>query len=171
MAQDELVDIVDENMDFVRVAVKKDAHTEGWLHKAVIASVIDGAGRYLLTLPADGRQDGGQYVCPAGGHVSAGESEEDALKREVFEELGMKDFKYEFLGRAIFNREVIGRKENHYFNLFRVHCDQEPTLGHEHQGFKYFTEDELKKELKDYPERFGEAFHFCARNFMSYLYD
>lgn len=72
MSADELIDIVDENMNFLRVASKNDAHREGWLHKCVISCVIDSAGRYLLTKPASHKQDAGQYVFPSGGHVKAG---------------------------------------------------------------------------------------------------
>ncbi|OGI67873.1 hypothetical protein A2738_03260 [Candidatus Nomurabacteria bacterium RIFCSPHIGHO2_01_FULL_42_15] len=169
MQDEELVDIVDENMNFLKIAPKKDAHIEGLLHKAVIANVIDSQGRYLLTKPSKGRQDASQYVFPAGGHVSAGEGEDDALKREVFEELGLKDFKFEFVGRAIFNREVIGRKENHFFNLYKVFSDQEPNIGHEHEDYKYFSETELRKELKENPENFGGAFHFVVNNFFPNL--
>ncbi len=169
MSQDELVDIVDENMNFVRVASKKECHTEGWLHKAVIAVVRNSKGEYLLTRPSSDRQDAGQYVFPAGGHVSAGESEEDALKREVAEELGIDISEARFLGRGIFSREVIGRKENHYMNLYEVITDEPPTLDHEHQDHKYFTEEELKKEIKDNPTSFGDAFYFNTKNFVPYL--
>lgn len=169
MSQDELVDIIDEDGNFIKVVSKREAHVEGLLHKAVISSVIDSRGRYLLTKASTGRQDGGQYVFPSGGHVSAGESEDDALKREVYEELGLQDFKYEFVGRAIFNREVIGRKENHFFNLYKVFSDQEPRLDHEHESYKYFTEEELKRELKENPKIFGDAFFFVAKKFFPNL--
>ena len=169
MSQDELVDIVDENGNFIKVVSKKEAHTEGLLHKVVISSVIDSKGRYLMTKPSSGRQDAGQYVFPSGGHVSAGESEDDALKREVYEELGLQDFKYEFVGREIFNREILGRTENHVFNVYKVYSDQEPKLDYEHESCKYFTEEELKKELKENPKMFGDAFHFVVNNFFPNL--
>ena len=130
MSQDELVDIVDENMNFIKVDSKMEAHREGWLHKTVIGVVLNSQGHYLLVKQSKNRQDPGQYVSPAGGHVSAGESDEDALKREVYEELGIKDFKYEFVGKGIFNREVIGRKENHFFIIYKVFSDQNPILNH-----------------------------------------
>jgi isopentenyl-diphosphate delta-isomerase len=169
MSADELVDIVDENSNFIKVVPKKEAHTLGLLHKTVTNAVITKDGRYLMTKPASDRQDPGQYVFPSGGHVSAGESEDDALKREVFEELGLKDFDYEFVGKAIFNREVLGRQENHFFYVYKVFSDQEPKLSHEHESFKYFTEDELKKELKEHPENFGGSFHFTANKFFKNL--
>ena len=172
MNPDELVDIVDENMNFVRIASKKNAHKEGWLHKCVIGQVIDSNGRWLFVKQASDRQDAGQYVSPMGGHVSVGEKEEDALKREVLEELGIKDFKYEFIGKGIYNREVIGRKENHFFLYYRVFSDASPTISQEAESFKYFTESEIKKALKDSPEIFGDAFHYLVKNnFIPHLYD
>ena len=169
MSADELVDIVDENMNFVKVVSKKEAHKEGLLHKTVIAVVIDSKGRWLLVKQSKDRQDPEQYVSPAGGHVSAGETDEDALKREVFEELGIKDFRYEFVGKGIFNREVIGRKENHFFIIYKVFSDQEPVLNHEAESCRYFTEEELKDEIKNNPKAFGEAFYFGVRIFFQYL--
>ncbi len=169
MSIDEKVDIVDENCNFIKVALKKDAHTEGLLHKCVIAQVVDSKNRWLLVKQAPDRQDAGQYVSPMGGHVSAGEDDIDALKRETLEELGLKDFKYEFMGKVIYNREVIGRKENHYFIMYKVFSDEKPVLNHEVESCRYFTVDELKKELKDHPKDFGEAFHFVVKEFHPHL--
>ncbi|HEY4513459.1 MAG TPA: NUDIX hydrolase [Candidatus Paceibacterota bacterium] len=169
MQAEELVKIVNENMNFLRVLGKSEAHRLGLLHVVVVGAVITSEGKYLLAKPVPGRQDAGQYVFPCGGHVSAGEKTEDALKREVFEELGLKDFKYEFMGKAIFNRSVIGRQENHFFNLYKIISDQVPALGPEDESFKYFTEKELRQELKEHPENFGGAFHFVANRFFQHL--
>src|SRR3989344_443628 len=165
MSEDEQVDIVDANCNLLHIAFKKEAHEKGLLHKAVIANVINSKGEWLLTIPASSRQDPGQYVSPMGGHVSAGEKDEDALLREVFEELGLKDFKYEFVGRAIFDRHIIGRHENHFFIVYKVFSDQEPVLSYEHESHRYFTKEELKKELKENPQLFGKPFHFVVKNF------
>ena len=166
---DEQVDVVDENCNFIKVVSKKNAHTEGLLHKCVIAQVIDTKGRWLLVKQSKDRQDAGQYVSPMGGHISAGEDEIAALKREVFEELGLKDFKYEYMGRVIYSREVIGRKENHFFIMYKVFSDEKPVLSREAESCKYFTLDELKKEIRENPKDFGDAFHTVVKEFHRHL--
>ena len=124
MSQDELVDIVNENGDILYVAQKREAHEKGLLHKTVIAEIIDSKGRWLLTKPSKGRQDAAQYVSPIGGHVTSGEEDVQALKREAEEEMGLTgDFKYEFVGRKIFDRQVIGRHENHFFIVYKIYSD------------------------------------------------
>ncbi len=170
MSQDELVDVVDENGNFLEVVAKGVAHEKGLLHKTIIANVVGGDGRWLLVKQAKDRQDAGQYVSPVGGHVTAGEDDINALKREANEEIGLSgEYKYEFIGKKIFNRHVIGRHENHLFIMYKIFSDQEPVLGAEDDGCKYFTEEELKKELKESPKIFDDAFHFVVRVFFTEL--
>lgn len=165
MSQDELVDVVDENENIIEVVSKKDAHERGLLHKVVVSEVIHSDGRWLLIKQSSDRQDAGQYVSPMGGHVTAGEPDEQALKREAEEELGLTgDYKYELAGKAILNRNVIGRQENHYFIVYKIFSDAEPKLNHESESYQYFTEPELRQELKDRPELFGDAFRFVLKN-------
>ena len=165
----EEVDIVDKNDNVIGKTTKKEAHEKGLLHRCVVSEVKDSKGRWLFVKQAPDRQDAGQYVSPVGGHVSSGETNEDALKRETFEELGLKDFKYKYLGKGIFNRYVIGRKENHYFMLYEVYSDTTPILNHESESSIYFTDDELKKEFEEHPEHFGDAFHFIVKDFFPQL--
>ena len=170
MNQDELVDIINENGSLLKVVSKQEAHKEGLLHKTVIGNVIDSKERWLLIKPSKGRQDACQYVAPMGGHVSAGETEVDALRREMNEELSLnEDFKYELVGKKIFNRFVIGRQENHLFVSYKIFSDTEPVLSHEAESYKYFTEEELKRGLKENPELFGDAFHFLVKSFFTDL--
>ena len=170
MSTDELVDVVDESGNVLKIVPKKEAHTLGLLHKTVVSQVIDSSGRWLLTKQSSTRQDAGQYVCPVGGHVSAGESNEDALGREAEEELGLiEKFTYEYVGRAIFNREVIGRKENHFFIVYKIYSDVQPVINHESESYAYFTTDELRAELKNHPEKFGAAHHFVVKTFFPEL--
>lgn len=165
MSQDELIDIIDESENKIKTTTKREAHAKGLLHKTVISEVIDSKGRWLFVKQASDRQDAGQYVSPVGGHVASGETDEEALKREAFEELGLEgDYKYEFAGKAIFNRNVLGRQENHYFIVFKIYSDAEPRLNYESESFRYFTPDELCKELKEHPGHFGDAFHFVVKN-------
>lgn len=161
----EIVDIVDENNKVIGQIAKGEAHQTGALHRCVVSQLIDSQGNWTLVKQASDRQDAGQYVSPVGGHVQAGESEDDALKREAFEELGLKNFKFKLIGRKIFNREVIGRKENHYFIVYEIYSDQPPVLNHESVGYEKFTPEQLAQEIKENPTKFGNAFHFGYSNF------
>jgi 8-oxo-dGTP pyrophosphatase MutT (NUDIX family) len=170
MAQDELLDIIDEQGNVVEVATKQESHRQGLLHKTVIAEVIDSAGRWLMVKQSALRQDAGQYVSPVGGHVASGESEMQALKREAMEEVGITgDFKYEYVGRKVFDREVLERRENHLFIVYKIYSDAAPVLNYESESCKYFTEKELQKEIADHPECFGAAFHFVVNSFFPNL--
>lgn len=161
----EIVDIVDENNNLVGRASKVEAHKKGLLHRCAIGGIIDSKGRILLKEQPLTRQDPGQYVSPVGGHVSAGETEEKGLQREALEEVGFTDFKYKYIGKAIFNRKVIGRHENHYFIYYEILSDHKINLNYEGVSIKAFTIDELKEALIKTPEKFGDALYFVLEKF------
>lgn len=83
---DELVDIVDDACAVLYSVTKTEAHQKGLLHRTVIGEVRDSKGNWLLVQQSADRQDAGQFVSPVGGHVRAGESDEDALRREAMED-------------------------------------------------------------------------------------
>lgn len=170
VTSEELVDIVDDKENFIEIVPKSEAHKKGLLHKTVISEVVNSKGEWLMVKQSKDRQDAGQYVSPVGGHVTAGETNEEALKRESEEEVGLTgDFKYELVGKKIFNRFVIGRQENHFFIQYKIYSDAKPVLSHEADDYKYFTEEELKRELKENPKMFGDAFHFVVKEFFCNL--
>src|SRR4051812_28456366 len=117
---DELVDIVDVNDNLFCTVLKSEAHKKGLLHRCVIGGVKTSEGRIMLVKQSSTRQDAGQHVSPVGGHVKSGETIEEALLRETIEELGLEKFEQKFIGKAIFNREVLGRIENHYFIVYEI---------------------------------------------------
>ncbi len=161
----EMVDVVDEQDEILYKTSKQKTHDLGLLHRTVIGEVKNSKGEWLLVKQASDRQDAGQYVSPVGGHVRSGETEDEALKRETDEEMGLKDFEYTLIGKAIFNRKVLGRLENHYFILYEVISDAEPTLNHESVSYKAFTKGQLKQEIKKHPAMFGDAFYFVLKTF------
>jgi len=166
---DEIVDVVDKDNKVLRQVSKSEAHQKGLLHRTIIAEIIDSKGRMTLIRQASDRQDAGQYVSPVGGHAKAGETEEDTLKREAFEEAGLKDFEYKRIGQVIYNRNVLSRQENHYFILYEIHSDEPITLNEESVEYETFSEDELKTAIKQQPKRFGGAFYVILESFYPHL--
>ncbi len=156
---DETVDLVDTENRPVRPISKHEAHRQGWLHRTVIGEVRDPQGNIVLVRQAADRQDAGQFVAPVGGHVRAGESEDDALRRETLEEIGLTGLSYRLLGRFIYERHVIGRHENHYFIVYQITADPAAiVLGPESVEHRTFTPAELKTALISTPESFGPSY-------------
>jgi 8-oxo-dGTP pyrophosphatase MutT (NUDIX family) len=166
MSADEIVDIVDQDNQILRQATKLEAHKHGWLHRTVLAEVRDPEGRIVLVEQASDRQDPGQYVCPVGGHVRTGETEEEALDRETEEEIGMRNVPHQLQGRLIYDRKVLGRQENHFFIVYMLTCDPAQfSLGDEAVGYKTFTPAELKQAILDTPQMFGPPQLFLLKQF------
>jgi 8-oxo-dGTP pyrophosphatase MutT (NUDIX family) len=165
MSDDERIDIVNENRERLHEESKIVAHEKGLMHMTVLAELIDSEGKWTLVQQSASRQDPGQFVSPVGGHVKVGESLEEALKREAEEELGLTgNYEFKFIKSIQFRRKVLGRDENHLFQIFHIHADHTPTLNEEGDDFKKFSEDELRQLLKEKPEMFGGTFHFFAKN-------
>lgn len=163
---DELIDVVDQKGVVLRQVMKSDAHVTGDLHSCVIGEVRDMDGNWVLIKQASDRQDAGQYVSPVGGHVSAGEDNDTALLRESFEEVGLQDFEYTYVGTFTYDRYVIGRQENHLMAVYRIKVDPaRMTLGEEAVSWKVFSESELKTALNEHPENFGAAFIALLESF------
>ena len=167
--QEEIVDVVDDKDTVVGSASKSDAHIKGLLHRTVISEIIDSQGRFVLVLQSSDRQDAGQYVSPVGGHVRSGETEDEALKREALEEAGLRDIDFHLVGKAIFNRIVLGRKENHYFIVYEILSDKQLVLNEESVSYKPFTKEELRQSIISTPEKFGAAFYFVLEKFYPQL--
>lgn len=164
MNDSEIVDIVDENCKVIDKLLKTEAHKKGLLHPTVISEVIDKNGRWLLVSQAKDKQEPDKFVSPMGGHVAHGETFEEAVRRELFEELGVKKAKFRYKGKFIYDVFVKNRQENHYFIVYETYFDGKPKLGLESAEYSYFTINELKKELKSNPKMFGYAFHAVVKN-------
>lgn len=162
---EEQVDVVDNTGAVLYSTTKAETHQKGLLHKTVIAELISPTGEMTLVRQSPHKQDAGQYVSPVGGHVGAGETDEQALRREAKEEVGLEGFEFSLKGKAIYDRKVLGRHENHYFIVYEIYTDEKPTLNDESVSYKRFTRDKLKLMLQKEPHTFGAAFHFVVKIF------
>lgn len=163
----EIVDVIDENLKVLYKVSKQDAHDKGLLHATAIAEVINSKGEWLLVKQAGHKQDPGQFVSPVGGHIGAGEKFEDALKREAHEEIGLKEFDFEYVDKKIYKRKREIGMESHFFIVYKIKSDANPILNDESVDYRWFKPQNLKKLLKTDPNMFGYAFHFVVENFFA----
>lgn len=116
---DELVDIFDENMNFLGTALKSQAHREGLWHKTFHCWLAQKtpAGKTRLWLQL---RNPDKDIFPdkldisAAGHIRAGEEVKDGY-REISEELGLKLNKDEivklFTSKEIYEADSINNRE------------------------------------------------------------
>lgn len=165
----EIVDIVTPEGVPLRRASKQQAHAEGLLHPCVIGVVKHVDGSRIVVRQNTHKQDAGQYVNPVGGHVQAGESLEDALRREVLEEIGWKDFTFDLIGSVIYDRKTLGRRENHLFHVYNIRSGEPFVTNDESVEVRTMSADEYARLLQTQSHLFGPPHHFVEETFADYF--
>lgn len=88
---DELVDVVDEHDGVLATVTRRQMRAERLRHRAVYVAVTSGDGRLLVHRRSDAKDLWpGRWDTVVGGVVGAGESWDDAARRELAEEVGVE---------------------------------------------------------------------------------
>jgi ADP-ribose pyrophosphatase YjhB (NUDIX family) len=108
-----------------------------------VGAVIRMNGKYLLV---DRKKEPLGFACLAG-HIDAGEKPEEALKREVFEESGLRVLS----SRLLFEEEVENNKcsrgvETHYWYVYECDVSGKPRMSKEEsKSIGWYKHEELTK--------------------------
>jgi mutator protein MutT len=99
--------IVDEEGRVVGSATRGECHSgTKLLHPVVHLHVFNSQGDIYLQRRPDWKDiQPGKWDTAVGGHVDYGETPEEALRREVREELGITDFTPEFVDKYVFESQ------------------------------------------------------------------
>ena len=141
----EIFPIVDELGNVVGSATRGECHDGSkLLHPVVHLHLFDSAGRiYLQQRPLWKDIQPGKWDTAVGGHVDFGETIEEALFREVREELGIIDFEPSFLQRYVFESE----REKELVHVFRATYDGEVKPSDELDGGRFWTMDDVRATI------------------------
>ena len=144
--QEERFPIVDEDGHVVGVATRGECHSGSkLLHPVVHLHVFNSRGDvYLQKRPEWKDIQPGKWDTSVGGHIDYGETPEQALIREVREELGITDFTPERVGKYVFE----SRRERELVYVHRTIYDGpiKPST-EELDGGRFWTLDEIRQSL------------------------
>lgn len=143
--QDELLPLVDASGRVLGSATRGYCHGGARpLHPVVHLHVFNSRGELYLQKRPDWKDiQPGRWDTAVGGHVDFGEEVEEALRREVREEIGLTHFEPVAMGRYVFECE----RERELVNVFRTVTDVIPVPSAETDGGRFFTGQEIRERI------------------------
>ncbi|SEW15997.1 Isopentenyldiphosphate isomerase [Prevotella sp. khp7] len=138
--------LVDEEGRVIGSATRGECHNGSrWLHPVVHLHVFNSRGEvYLQKRPEWKDIQPGKWDTSVGGHIDYGETPEQALTREVREELGITGFTPERIGMYVFD----SRRESELVYVNRTVYDG-PVMpsAEELDGGRFWTIDEIRTAM------------------------
>ena len=144
--KDELFPIVDEEGQVIDKATRGECHGGSrLLHPVVHLHVFNNNGEIFLQKRPEWKDiQPGKWDTAVGGHIDYGETPEDALLREVREELGITTFTPQWLGMYVFESQ----RERELVYVYQMVYDGEirPSEA-ELDGGRFWTIDEIRSAI------------------------
>jgi len=144
--QNEVFPLVDEEGMVMGKATRGECHNGSrLLHPVVHLHVFNAQGDvYLQKRPKWKDIQPGKWDTAVGGHIDYGETPEEALSREVREELGMTDFTPVFMGKYVFDSK--SERELVYVNRATYEGTIQPSKD-ELDGGRFWSMQEIREVM------------------------
>lgn len=146
--------VVNDKDEVIGTMPKEDAHKNGVLHRIVVVYVENDKGEILVQNRVDGYLDHS-----SAGHVDPGESYEEAAKRELEEELGIKDVSLQFIGHSkTQNEKYPGQNVSHVFNIYKCKAEPGKLQEDEVKSIYWAKPEEVLEEMQKDKTKFCMGF-------------
>ena len=144
--REEWFPLVNEEGETIGKATRKECHNGSkLLHPVVHLHIFNEAGDlYLQKRPMTKDIQPGKWDTAVGGHVDYGETTEEALRREVREELGITDFTPQFIARYVFESSIEKELVNTFRTTYTGEITPDPT---ELDGGRFWSQAENQENL------------------------
>lgn len=159
--EEEIFDVVDDSNEVVSQAMRAEVHAKNLKHRAVHVFVVNAKSEMLLQQRSRLKDvQPSKWGSSAAGHLDAGESYEEAARRELGEELGIADeeLPLKFVGE-------LPPSENNGWEFIRlfvtVYSGALRTPANEVEAVEWMEQDALRNWLRRRPEDFSGGFREC----------
>ena len=144
--KEEWFPLVNEMGETIGKATRKECHSGSkQLHPVIHLHIFNDAGELYLQKRSMSKDiQPGKWDTAVGGHIDYGETVEEALRREVREELGITAFTPQFITRYVFESAI----EKELVNTFRTIYNGEIKPDTEElDGGRFWSLEEIKSNL------------------------
>lgn len=142
----EWLPLVDETGKIIGKATRKQVHTnKQLLHPVVHLHVFNSAGEiFLQKRPLNKDIQPGKWDTAVGGHVSLGESIEQALRRETMEEINITEFSPKALAQYVWKSEI---ESELVFSFKTIYNATIRINKHELEDGRYWSKQEIMNNI------------------------
>ncbi len=163
----EILDVVDEEDRIIGALERNEVHQKKLLHRSVHIFVITARNKlYLQFRAANKAEHPEKWDSSAAGHVSSGESYIEAAHRELQEELGLSVVQL----RPIIKISACENTGGEHSMLYLAKISEnDQTITPDPQEIiegRFFPESEIKKQLRQSPEKFTPSFHLLFQQYL-----
>lgn len=143
--QEEIFDVVDEEDRVIGQASRSDCHDNRLTHRSVMFFVFDSEKRVLVTKRTLNKDFfPGYFIIVLGGHVRSGENYDEAVVREIEEEIGISAKPYLI---SFFKKRIPEEKEN--VKVYGVRSENKINLNKDElETGEFLKFDELDKRIE-----------------------
>lgn len=144
---DEIIDVIDDDGNIINSATKSEIYSKKLSHQIVHVLIYDKNGRLACQVRSMSKDYCPGYISTSvGGHISSGESPEEAAKREMIEEIG-KEGELEYLFSDWYEGEEKIKKILH---IYKAKIDSPFILNKDEvERIEYLDYDEIMGLPKD----------------------
>lgn len=144
--KEEWFPLVNEEGETIGKATRRECHSgTKMLHPVIHLHIFNDAGELYLQKRSTTKDiQPGKWDTAVGGHIDYGETVEEALRREVREELGIIDFVPRFITRYVFESAIEKELVNTFCTTYNGDITPDPS---ELDGGRFWPLDEIRASL------------------------